>query len=170
MSSEREKIATGGPCVIISSSGMLQGGPSAFYAARLAGYEKNAILITGLQDEESPCRMLQNLAGSTEQKVRLSDQEVAINCKCDTYSLSAHANRMQICGFIEAMQPRTVILVHGDADARTSLKESIADRDTVLIEEGVPVIRSYPIRKRKSDSITRPAPMMTFNAATAFIA
>lgn len=40
---ERESVPLGEPCCIVSSSGMLMGGPSQFYAAELAGDPKNAI-------------------------------------------------------------------------------------------------------------------------------
>src|SRR5260370_39554960 len=59
---ERERLLAGPPACIISSSGMLTGGPSAWYAARLAPQEDASILITGYQDEESPGRRLLELA------------------------------------------------------------------------------------------------------------
>ncbi len=49
------------PCCIISSSGMLSGGPSVYYAQELAADPEALIAITGYQDEESPGRRLQNL-------------------------------------------------------------------------------------------------------------
>src|SRR6266851_4272762 len=49
---ERERILVGPPACILSSSGMLTGGPSAWYAARLAANPNASILITGYQDEE----------------------------------------------------------------------------------------------------------------------
>ena len=59
--SKRLSMLTGPPKCIISSSGMLSGGPSVFYAETLAPDEKNAIFLTGYQDEESPGRRLQEL-------------------------------------------------------------------------------------------------------------
>ncbi len=44
---QRQQVLDGPPAVIVSSSGMLVGGPSSFYAARLAGDEQGSILITG---------------------------------------------------------------------------------------------------------------------------
>src|SRR6266446_5920115 len=55
---ERERILAGPPACILSSSGMLTGGPSAWYAARLAPNPNASILITGYQDEESPGKKL----------------------------------------------------------------------------------------------------------------
>ncbi len=55
---DRERILAGPPACILSSSGMLTGGPSAWYAARLASNPNASILITGYQDEESPGKRL----------------------------------------------------------------------------------------------------------------
>ena len=54
--SQRDEILAGPPCVIVSSSGMLTGGPSQYYARRLALDPANCIALTGYQDEESPGR------------------------------------------------------------------------------------------------------------------
>ena len=166
--SDREKIVSGDPCLIISSSGMLQGGPSAFYASKLAENEKNAILITGYQDEESPGRMLQNLASSQERYLRLNGKDIPVNCTCETYTLSAHADRMQISGLIESLKPRTVILVHGDSEARDNLKACLTCNDIVLPEEGEWIIRSYPVRKQRKN-VKPSVPNLTQDAASVLI-
>ncbi len=59
---ERERVLAGPPACIVSSSGMLTGGPSAWYAARLASRPEASILITGYQDEESPGKRLLDVA------------------------------------------------------------------------------------------------------------
>jgi len=90
---QREEIVSGGPCAIISSSGMLTGGPSVFYAQALAGDEANAIFITGYQDEESPGRALLNLLDAREERfLSLQGRKVRVACRIDRYSLSAHAD------------------------------------------------------------------------------
>lgn len=51
---QRESIVNSKePCCIITSSGMLNGGPSQWYAEKLAIDEGNFIAITGYQDEEA---------------------------------------------------------------------------------------------------------------------
>ena len=59
---EREEILRGKPGCIIASSGMLIGGADSWYAQKLVSNEKNAIFITGYQDEESPGKKLLNIA------------------------------------------------------------------------------------------------------------
>jgi Cft2 family RNA processing exonuclease/dsRNA-specific ribonuclease len=144
----RQDVLSAGACVIVASSGMLSGGPSASYAAELARCEGDAILITGYQDEESPGRALLNLAEqSGPRPLRLGDQVVDVRCTFETYRLSAHADRMQMVGLIEALRPRTVVLVHGDAEAKTMLARSLSCNDIVYGEEGVQIARGYPRRR-----------------------
>ena len=109
------------PCCIISSSGMLTGGPSQFYAAALAPDAKNAIFITGYQDEESPGRRVLDLADGKTRSIRFGDQEVQVACRVGRYNLSAHADSAQMLGVLSRLAPKDVYLVHGDAEARSSL-------------------------------------------------
>ena len=57
----REIPRPGEPCCIVSSSGMLNGGPSVGYAQQVLDQERNAIIFPGYTDEESPGRKLQEL-------------------------------------------------------------------------------------------------------------
>ena len=120
---EREKVLAGDPCVIIASSGMLTGGASAFYAPHLAGDERNGIAITGYQDEESPGRQLLQLAEAETREMTIAGKTLDVKCSVAKYSLSAHADCNEISGLIEAINPREVVLVHGDGNAREALRE-----------------------------------------------
>lgn len=146
--SERKQIVAGGPCVIISSSGMLSGGPSAFYAGEFAPNERDAILITGYQDEESPGRALLELAKNQgPRRLVVAGKEVEVRCRFEAYSLSAHADRMQMVGLIEALNPQAVALVHGDREAKEALAHSLGPRDTILADDGVSLERTF-LRRR----------------------
>ncbi len=117
-----------GPAVIVSSSGMLAGGPSVAYARALAGRPENAILLTGYQDEEAPGRRLQEMAQRGTGTLRLGQDKVDVQCKLATYSLSAHADAGQLISFVETLDPVQIFLVHGDEAARTSLSEALRAR------------------------------------------
>lgn len=125
---ERKRVLEGPPCCIIASSGMMTGGPSAFYASHLASNRSNLIAITGYQDEEAPGRRLLDMAEAPPESrsLRINDQNVRIECKVAKYALSAHADSGEISGLIGQMSPsQGVILVHGDGDARSSLASTI---------------------------------------------
>ncbi|MFK7822804.1 MAG: putative dsRNA-binding protein [Oligoflexales bacterium] len=146
---DRKLICGGDPCVIISSSGMLSGGPSAFYAEKLADDERNNIVITGYQDEESPGRALLNLLSdkSADRTIKVNGKLLPIKCKVSSYSLSAHADRMQMVGLIDKLSPKTVVLVHGDEKAKQTFADSLQGLDIVSATEGMTIERKYPRRK-----------------------
>jgi hypothetical protein len=123
---ERQEILDGPPCVVVSSSGMLAGGPSTWYAARLARRPEALICITGYQDEEAPGRQLQSLAAGSSRELRLDGVTVEVACQVSTYGLSAHADAQQLAGLVQALGPAQAALVHGDAGARQGLSGMLA--------------------------------------------
>ena len=122
---EREKILSGPPCVIIASSGMLSGGASADYAPVIATGEHNAIAITGYQDEESPGRRLLDLAEGRGKMLSIGGRAVTVECTVSKYSLSAHADANELARLIDAINPKEVVLVHGEATARPALADRL---------------------------------------------
>lgn len=124
---ERQALLDGPPCCFVSSSGMLTGGPSVLYAAQLAADPRNAILITGYQDEESPGRRLLDLAEARTHSLFLQGREVQVACRVERYGLSAHADQAQMAGVLHRLSPHDVVLVHGDDEARASLAGALAE-------------------------------------------
>jgi len=130
---QRTALLDGAPCCIISSSGMLTGGPSAWYARRLAERPAASILITGYQDEEAPGRRLLQLAERGEGTLDLEGASVAVRCRVAQYSLSAHADGAELAGIVRGLRPRSVALVHGDPDARAALAARLREHGTVYL-------------------------------------
>ena len=151
-SQKPEDVLSDKPCVIIASSGMLIGGKSVNYAKSLTSDPKNLIAITGYQAEGTPGRALWDWreAGSPSDWMwDLKDQEpTSVKCKVKKYSLSAHADSQELLGLVEKVQPRTLFLVHGDAEARGELFKSVGKAcpvvDAKLPENG----QAYPLKKR----------------------
>lgn len=107
------------PMIVISSSGMLSGGASPLYAAQLATQERDAIIFSGYQDEESPgAALLQAKQGST---VRLGTERLTLSCQVERYNLSGHADGEQIVHTVTKVAPKRLILVHGAPEALETL-------------------------------------------------
>ena len=121
-----------GAAVIVSSSGMLAGGPSLSYARSLASHPEHAILLTGYQDEESPGRRLQELGEKGTGTIRLGADKIDVRCRLATYSLSAHADEAQLISLTESLNPEHVLLVHGDLPARESLEMALHQRGRIV--------------------------------------
>ena len=122
---DRAKVLKGPPCVIVASSGMLTGRASRIYAVQMVSDKKNAIFITGYQDEESPGHHLLALAQEVQEKgegfLRLDGVTRRVSCQVNRYGLSAHADAGQMLNVICRMDPKHVVLVHGDDEARQAL-------------------------------------------------
>ncbi|NMB11694.1 MAG: MBL fold metallo-hydrolase [Firmicutes bacterium] len=127
---DREKILKRGPCIIVSSSGMLAGGPSQYYAFHMASDPRNAILLTGYQDEESPGRKILELAEKGGGYFSYEGKSVEVICEIAKYGLSAHADAAEIAAFTRALAPQIAVLVHGEYEARESLSTRLGDLDT----------------------------------------
>lgn len=154
----RERILQGSPSCIISSSGMLTGGPSAFYATQLAGNPDASILITGYQDDESPGRKLLSLAEQKgERTLDLGGKTVTVACHFDRYHLSAHADGNELVAMVGALKPRQVALVHGDPESRTALAQRMERLAQVLLPSDGDVLEIAPGNRR--------SPQKTFAAA-----
>ncbi|WP_373893866.1 MBL fold metallo-hydrolase [Virgibacillus sp. CBA3643] len=144
---DRKEIVNGKPGCIVASSGMLTGGASAWYAKHLVADKKNAVFLTGYQDEESPGKKLLALAEGKADTLDIDGTTHQVNARVDKFGLSAHADANEMTRFIETLEPTYTLLVHGDDDARESLAEQIHPRfNPILVENG----ETYPFEKRKS--------------------
>lgn len=150
---ERERILAGPPACILSSSGMLTGGPSVWYAKRLAGQEQAAILITGYQDEEAPGRRLLDLAEQKNSTLDLDGASVPVRCHVAKYSLSAHADGGELAAYAAALKPRKVALVHGDEEARLALRRLLVETEVVLPENGATLVPQQVHGKARSRAV-----------------
>jgi Cft2 family RNA processing exonuclease len=144
------------PCVIVSSSGMLTGGASVGYALALAPDPKNAIFLTGYQDEEAPGRRLQDLlrarqsADETGQTatLKIDNKSVTVRCHVDTYSLSAHADEMELISMADSFDPEVIMLVHGDHGARNSVASALRQRGRRALTPKIGQTQTFDFPKR----------------------
>ena len=123
---EREKISMKeGPFIIVASSGMLTGGMSEYYAQSIVGDAKNAIILTGYQDEESNGSKLLNLLDKEDKKIELNQKTYNVLCNIEKVGLSAHADKQEIMGLFTSLKPKSIILGHGDTDVITKFAKEI---------------------------------------------
>lgn len=146
---QRERVLAGPPGAIIASSGMLTGGPSVWYAERLAGNPQAAILFSGYLDDEAPGRRLLDLADAPPEarRLTLNGRELAVSCQVGRYSLSAHADGDELAAIVRAAQPRAVALVHGDPEARAALAARLRGMAEVIIPRDGHTLRAEPVEK-----------------------
>ena len=107
--------------VIVSTSGMLDGGPSIWYLNRLRHDRKNAILLTGYQARNTGGRRLLE-----ERRVPIFGKLANIELDVDQFSFSTHAGHNEIVQFAEECQAEDVVIYHSDPNtARPPLAEEL---------------------------------------------
>ena len=115
---DRDEIVAGGPCVIIATSGMLEGGPAIDYFRRLAPDARNTLAYVSYQVEGTLGNRIKN--GLKEVSLFGPDGKIEM-VKCDMRvesieGFSGHSDRNQLLGFIKRMMPKPtrIIVNHGE--------------------------------------------------------
>ncbi|WP_101296114.1 beta-CASP ribonuclease aCPSF1 [Halegenticoccus soli] len=125
----RERIASGDPCIILSTSGMVTGGPIMSWLELLGREPTNTLIFVGYQAAGTLGRRLQ----SGNRELPLSDQSgrttrVTLRFRVESVSgFSGHADRAGLEEFVKTMNPRpqTILCVHGDEDATDQLSSAL---------------------------------------------
>jgi KH/beta-lactamase-domain protein len=116
--SARQEIIDGPPCLVIATSGMLEGGPVIEYFKHFASDERNSIIFVSYQIEGTLGRRIQR--GLAETPIVNSDGKIEIlKVKLRVESIdgfSGHSDRRQIVNFIRRVAPKLerIIVCHGE--------------------------------------------------------
>jgi putative mRNA 3-end processing factor len=95
--------------VIITSSGMMDGGPVLNYMYKLRNDPKSAVLLTGYQVPDSNARLLVD-----EGKLDFYGVREKIECEVVYFDFSAHAGHSELIDFARKCNPQKVVLMHSD--------------------------------------------------------
>ena len=121
----QEVIFSKEPCVIISTSGMLNGGPVLDYLSNLAESEKNTLIFVGYQADGTYGRRIQK--GWREVPMGKKGS-IIINMEVQTVEgFSGHADRKQLMNYVQYVQPKPerVFTIHGEESKTIDLASSI---------------------------------------------
>ena len=129
-SSERDEIIEGGPCIVLATSGMLEGGPSIEYFRNLALNEKNTLIFVSYQIEGTLGSRIQK--GIKEVQM-LNDEGkieiIKVNMRVETVNgFSGHSDRRQLLAYLKNISPKPerIILCHGEATKCTKMASLIS--------------------------------------------
>ncbi|MFP8951684.1 MBL fold metallo-hydrolase [Natrialbaceae archaeon A-arb3/5] len=105
---QRKRIAEQNT-VIVTTSGMLHGGPAMTYVPAVRSHPANKIAMTGYQVEGTPGRSLLE-SGSAE----IDGRMMRVSAQVEQYDFSAHADRRGLRSVLESYRDSTVLVNHGD--------------------------------------------------------
>jgi len=126
---DQKAEATQTPGVIISSAGMLMGGPMVNYLFN--ANSNSRIIFTGYNVEGSNGWLLLNKG-----TIMVNGQELAVDLPAQYLDLSAHAGRSDLLKFINDASPEKIVLVHGDAPDQFAAELQAAGYDAVAPKTG----------------------------------
>jgi len=95
--------------VIITSSGMMDGGPVLHYMNKLKDDPKSAVLLTGYQVEGTNSRRLVE-----HKKLDFYGVTEKVECEVQYFDFSAHAGHSELINFAKSCNPEKIVLFHGE--------------------------------------------------------
>jgi Cft2 family RNA processing exonuclease len=126
---QAEKMKLGGGRLFVITAGMMSENTAAHnLAQRMIGDKTQSIFFVGYTDPDSPGGHLKAARPGETFLFSPSGGQVTRNCDVQEFDLTAHANRRDMLEFIGQVEPRAVLLTHGEADSRDWYEQQIHAR------------------------------------------
>ncbi|MEM4367146.1 MAG: MBL fold metallo-hydrolase RNA specificity domain-containing protein [Candidatus Anstonellales archaeon] len=118
--------------VIVTTSGMLTGGPIVQYLKRFGGDENNAVVLTGYQAEGTPGRQL--LDGM--KKVEIGGENIEVRAQVWQADFSGHADRNGLISFVKGIKGlKKIVLVHGERGKMEKFAEELKEYEVEIPQQ-----------------------------------
>jgi len=125
--STRERAKDGE--VIVTTSGMVEGGPVLEYLRKIRTDPNSSILLTGYQVEGTNGeRLLEN------SMIRDSGATLPVECDIERFDFSAHAGHEELLEFARGCNPEKIVLCHGDK--REKVADDLSEFEVYTPKEG----------------------------------
>lgn len=118
-----------GPSIMLASPGMLQNGNSRALLEKWCPDEKNLLFVTGYSVEGTMAKMIMN---EPPEITSLSGVKVPRRMAVEEISFAAHVDFIQNRDFIDAVDSRHIILVHGEQTNMGKLKSALLSKYSSL--------------------------------------
>ena len=125
---QTESMRLNGRLFVITSGMMSENTAAHNLALRMAGDPRHAIFLVGYTDPDTPGGRLRMAKPGETFLFSPGGGQLTRNCEVQEFDLTAHANREELLDFVGRVEPRTVLLGHGEDDSRKWFEESIRSR------------------------------------------
>ena len=105
---QRKRIADQNT-VVVTTSGMLSGGPAMTYVPAIRANPTNKIAFTGYQVEGTPGRELLDTG-----RAEIDGRIMPVSAQVEAYDFSAHADRDGLLDFLGSYRDARILVNHGD--------------------------------------------------------
>ncbi|MCB1124600.1 MAG: MBL fold metallo-hydrolase, partial [Verrucomicrobiae bacterium] len=115
------------PGLYVCSSGMMvPHTPSWRVAASLLPYHENTICFVGYCDPDTPGGKLQETRPGEGFLFDEIELELPLRARIRKFDLSGHANREELMSMAGDFSPRSIVLTHGDPEARAWFEKQLS--------------------------------------------
>ena len=113
---------------LVSSGMMVEHTPSYKIAASLLPHPNNGLCFVGYCDPDTPGGQLLGERDEATFFFNALDYSAPIRASIDQYDLSGHADRSELIEYAEQSSARSIVLTHGDHDARQWFEQELNSR------------------------------------------
>jgi len=125
----------------ISSGMMTEKTLSNRFARSILEHPEHSILFVGYADPASPAGLLRAAKPGDFIALDAVNAPQPLRCHVEAFNFSAHASRESICDYVRRVQPKKLVLVHGDTAAigwlTETLRKDLPQTEVVIPEPGV---------------------------------
>jgi Cft2 family RNA processing exonuclease len=124
-----EQMNLRGGHIFVLTAGMMTEKTAAHdLAVRMIGDDRQAIFFVGYTDPDTPGGRLRAAQPGETFILSPSAGEVTRRCEVENFDLTAHANREEMLDFVSEVEPRAVLLSHGEKDSRDWFERQLRGR------------------------------------------
>ncbi len=123
-----------GSIIVVTTSGMMSGGPVMDYFKSWASDEKNSLILVGYQVEDTFGRqVLEGLREFEDENGKIRK----INARVEWIDFSAHSDHKSLIDYVNSLDGslKKVFLCHGDPEQLTELSEEISKINECIVPE-----------------------------------
>ena len=114
------KAALREPSVIVTTAGMVEGGPVMHYLNHLHADERSSLFLTGFQVPGTKGRKLLE-TGKIELEIGTVEPKMTIQ----RFDFSAHSGRDSLLQTVKTLSPEQLVLIHGDKQISSDFNEDL---------------------------------------------
>jgi len=114
------------PSIVLAASGMMQEGTGSYYLAqRWLRHTHFAICFVGYTDPRTPGYTVSHAERGSRIRFGSMKRDVPVRCRIERFRFSAHARREELLEIVHRLQPKHVVLTHGDERAMSAFGDLI---------------------------------------------
>lgn len=125
---ELDRLSLKGKLFVITAGMMSEHTLAHELALRMAPEKSHSILFVGYAAPDTPAGAMRTADHGKPFSFSPEAAKLVRNCHLECFDLSAHATREELVDFALNVAPRTVVLGHGEPEAREWVEEALRDR------------------------------------------